>query len=257
MLIPQRFHTTCPNCSHRIRLSSAAGFRSKQLGVYCHCAFCSNEWLFRGEAEACDESELFNTSSNPIVQTLRDEKESDSFRSGKVNGFTVSIIDNDPRMRRFLQRLLQNDEVNLWTFASSEEFLQSGVWSRPGCLVLDVNLPGMDGVELQQELNLREIPLPVIFLTDHKDNSTKLQCLRNGAFGFFEKPCQPAAFRLRVQQALELSQSLHESRERRPVQMRAGLETQSRSDSFLNTNFIRSEHSSTSLIPNSTENCAT
>lgn len=100
----------------------------------------------------------------------------------------VYVVDDDEAMRDSLRWLLESAGYRVMAYASAERFLAA---FRPGhavCLVLDVRMPGLSGLELQQELNRRDAALPTIFITGHGDVPMAVEALKNGAFHFLEKP---------------------------------------------------------------------
>jgi FixJ family two-component response regulator len=101
---------------------------------------------------------------------------------------TVFVVDDDPGMRRSLSWLLQSVSLQVETFASGEEFLAAYDPGRPGCLLLDVRMPGMSGVQLQVELARRRATLPIIFLSGYAEVRTAVRTLKMGAVDFLEKP---------------------------------------------------------------------
>ncbi len=105
-----------------------------------------------------------------------------------ANGRTIYVVDDDEAMRDSLRWLLESAGYRVASYASAERFLAA---YRPGyctCLVLDVRMPGLTGLELQQELNRRGAGLPIIFVTGHGDVPMAVDALKNGAFHFLEKP---------------------------------------------------------------------
>ena len=101
---------------------------------------------------------------------------------------TVSVVDDDESMRRMLSRGIQAAGFDVAVFNSAEEFLDSGNPSNSDCLVLDVDLPGMTGIELQQHLNESGTDISIIFMSGHADDRIKKRALEAGAAGFFSKP---------------------------------------------------------------------
>jgi len=102
---------------------------------------------------------------------------------------TVYIVDDDASVRGSLERLLRSDGRDAKAFASAREFLESPAPDRPSCLVLDVCMPGMDGIELQETLNSIEArAIPIIFITGHGDVPTSVRAMKNGAVDFLAKP---------------------------------------------------------------------
>ena len=100
----------------------------------------------------------------------------------------VAIVDDDERMRAALLGLLRAAGLEAQTFASAEEFLESGEPQRCGCLIADIRMPGMSGLDLQAKLNAEQIRIPVIFITAHGDEQMRMQALRSGAVEFLAKP---------------------------------------------------------------------
>jgi FixJ family two-component response regulator len=101
---------------------------------------------------------------------------------------TVLVIDDDPSVLKSLARLLRSIELNVATFASPQEFLEQFEPGIHGCLVLDVAMPNLNGLELQQELAARGNELPVIFLTGQGDIPMSVQAMKQGAVDFLTKP---------------------------------------------------------------------
>src|SRR5262249_2101779 len=100
----------------------------------------------------------------------------------------ISVVDDDPSMSRMLCRAIKAAGMNVDTFGSAEEFLDSAASRASACLILDVNLPGMSGLELQQLLNASRLEVPIIFMSAQADEATQLRALKAGAAGFLRKP---------------------------------------------------------------------
>ena len=115
---------------------------------------------------------------------------------------TVFIVDDDAGVRSSIRILLKSIGQNAVPFPSAQEFLQSYRIEQPGCLVLDIRMPGMSGLELQLELNKRGAVIPVIFITGHGDIPMAVEAMRHGAFDFAQKPFRDQDLIDRVQQAL-------------------------------------------------------
>ena len=111
-------------------------------------------------------------------------------RAGKVK--VVSIVDDDESFRGALQRLLKSAGFPVRSFASAEEFLKSGQQHDTGCLISDIRMPGMSGLDLQAKLNADHCPIPTIFITAHGDEKMRLQAMRGGAVKFLAKPFDDA-----------------------------------------------------------------
>ena len=115
---------------------------------------------------------------------------------------TAFVVDDDDAVRNSLRLLLKSLGLATQAMASAAEFLQTYQPSQPGCLVLDVRMPGMSGLELQQELNLRGAILPVIFITGHGDIPMAVEAMQQGAFDFLQKPFREQELIDRIQRAL-------------------------------------------------------
>ena len=115
----------------------------------------------------------------------------------------VFVVDDDESVRESLQYLLRSVGLECQAFASAAEFL--GIYDRaqPGCLVLDVRMPGLSGPELQRLLNLRGAIIPVIFITGHGDISMAVDAMQQGASDFLQKPFRDQDLIDRIQRALE------------------------------------------------------
>ena len=100
----------------------------------------------------------------------------------------VAIVDDDELMRGALQGLLKEAGLPTRLFASAEEFLDSGQPRQCACLIADIRMPGMSGLDLQAKLNAEQIRIPIIFITAHGDEHMRMQALRSGAVEFLAKP---------------------------------------------------------------------
>ena len=115
----------------------------------------------------------------------------------------VAIVDDDDLMRSALQGLLKSVGLPAQAFASAEEFLKSGQQNQVGCLVADIRMPGMSGLELQAKLNADQCRIPTIFITAHGDEKMRMQALRAGAVEFMAKPFDDEVLLESVRVALE------------------------------------------------------
>ena len=106
--------------------------------------------------------------------------------------FIVMIVDDDESMRRAARRLIKSSGFAVETFASAEDFLGSGRLDATACLVLDVQMPGLNGLELQSRLISEGHQIPIIFITAFDDENVRAQALRAGAIGFLVKPFEEA-----------------------------------------------------------------
>jgi FixJ family two-component response regulator len=100
----------------------------------------------------------------------------------------VVIVDDDESMRNALRGLMKEVGLPAQTFASAEEFLALGLLQQTGCVIADIRMPGMSGLELQARLKAEHRNIPIIFITGHGDEKMRLQALRAGAVEFLSKP---------------------------------------------------------------------
>jgi FixJ family two-component response regulator len=114
----------------------------------------------------------------------------------------VAIVDDDDSMRSALQGLLKAVGLPAQAFASGEEFLKSGQRQHTACLIADIRMPGMSGLELQAQLNADHCRIPIIFITAHGDEKMRMQALRAGAVEFMAKPFNDEALLESVRAAL-------------------------------------------------------
>jgi RNA polymerase sigma factor (sigma-70 family) len=128
---------------------------------------------------------------------------------------TVHVVDDHPAVRASLTELLNSAGLPVRAFASASEFLEAWRDDWAGCLLLDVRLPGMSGLELQEELRARGVELPVIIVTGHGDVPMAVRALTAGALDFLEKPCQEPALLVAVRRALARDEANRQARSRR------------------------------------------
>jgi len=100
----------------------------------------------------------------------------------------VAIIEDDESYRLAVRRLLKSAGFSVQSFASAEDFLNSGEQRETGCLIADIRMPGMSGLDLQSKLNSDHCPIPTIFVTAHGDEKMRLRAMRGGAVKFLAKP---------------------------------------------------------------------
>jgi FixJ family two-component response regulator len=100
----------------------------------------------------------------------------------------VVVIEDDESYRVAVQRLLKSAGISAQSFGSAEAFLSSGQQHETGCLIADIRMPGMSGLDLQSKLNSDHCPIPTIFITAHGDEKMRLQAMRGGAVKFLAKP---------------------------------------------------------------------
>jgi FixJ family two-component response regulator len=115
----------------------------------------------------------------------------------------VFVVDDDISMREALSSLIRSAGFNVLTFASSKEFLTRGQTDVPACLVLDVRLPGMGGLELQRELTAANNPIPIIFITAHGDIPMSVRAMKAGAIEFLPKPFRDEDLLDAIRQAIQ------------------------------------------------------
>lgn len=117
----------------------------------------------------------------------------------------ISVVDDDESVRRSTRALLRSVGYNVKTFASAELFVASGALRETKCLVLDIRLPGIDGLELQLLLNKARSCVPIIFVTAHDDKGYRERAITAGAANFFRKPFGAQAFIAAIQAAVVAS----------------------------------------------------
>ncbi|HYO83091.1 MAG TPA: response regulator [Bryobacteraceae bacterium] len=115
----------------------------------------------------------------------------------------VVIVDDDESVRSALQGLMKSLDLPVKAFASAEEFLASGQQSGTRCLITDLRMPGMSGLELQSVLNAARCSVPTIFITAHGDEQAKAQALRAGAVAFVTKPFDDTTLITTIREVLE------------------------------------------------------
>ena len=120
-----------------------------------------------------------------------------------VNRPTVFVVDDDAAMRVAIQGLLKSVGLRSETFGSAEEFLRNKRPDGPSCLVLDVSLPGVNGLELQRELADAGVRIPIIFITGHGDIPMTVKAMKSGAVEFLTKPFQDQELLDAIHQALD------------------------------------------------------
>jgi FixJ family two-component response regulator len=124
----------------------------------------------------------------------------------------VFIVDDDAAVRRSLDNLIRSVGLRAETFASAQEFLSSKRPEVPGCLVLDVRLPGLSGLDLQKRMAEADMEIPIIFITGHGDIPMTVQAMKGGAVEFLTKPFREQDLLDAIQQALERDSQAREQR---------------------------------------------
>jgi len=127
---------------------------------------------------------------------------------------TVFIVDDDAAIRIAMQALMDSVNMEHEIFGSADEFLENVSDQRPGCLVLDIRMPGLGGLELQEELIKRKSTLPIIFITGHGDVPMAVEAMQKGAVDFIQKPFRDQELLDRIREALATDE------ERREIQQR-------------------------------------
>lgn len=125
-------------------------------------------------------------------------------RKGKASEYPlVSIVDDDVSVRRSAQRLLSSSGLRAEAFASAEEFLQSGLVDETACLLLDVSMPGMNGLELQRRLAETARQIPIIFISARASEDEERRALQAGAAKFLHKPASKEVLLQAIRAALD------------------------------------------------------
>jgi FixJ family two-component response regulator len=125
---------------------------------------------------------------------------------------TVFVVDDELSVRKALLRLLRLSGLNAVAFASAQEFFECHDPSTPGCLVLDLAMPGLNGLELQEALAARDSLLPIIFVTGHGDLSSGVTAMKRGAVDFLTKPVDAADLIKTVSRAIEMDRVARQAR---------------------------------------------
>ena len=127
---------------------------------------------------------------------------------------TIYVVDDDPSMLRSIKRLLSGMGFQVATFSSAHEFLDNySEEEAPSCLILDVSLPDISGISLQEELITRGIDLPIVFITGHGDIPMSVKAMKQGAVDFLPKPFQEKDLLAAISQAVEKDLAAHQEKE--------------------------------------------
>lgn len=124
----------------------------------------------------------------------------------------IFIIDDDPSVRKSLTRLLRSCGLESESFDSAEAFLERERYEGVGCIILDIRMPGLSGMALQEELLKADRPMPVIFITGHGDIPMSVQAMKKGAVDFLPKPFDDDQLQEAVGRAVEKSKELNAAR---------------------------------------------
>lgn len=129
----------------------------------------------------------------------------------------VYLIDDDPSVRKLLEMSLGVHGFPVQAFSSAEAFLASDWINLAGCILLDVEMPGMNGLQLQQVLRDRDVSIPIIFVTGHADVPRSVEALKGGAFDFLEKPFSQEALVASIEQAFATDLEHRNNREQQSL----------------------------------------
>jgi FixJ family two-component response regulator len=124
----------------------------------------------------------------------------------------VYVVDDDEGIRKSIESLIRSVGLSVQTFESAQDFLGAQKMAAPGCLVLDVRLPGLSGLDLQSELAKAEIYTPIVFITGHGDIPMSVRAIKAGAVEFLTKPFRDQDLLDAIQQAIERDQVLRQER---------------------------------------------
>src|SRR6059036_323526 len=124
----------------------------------------------------------------------------------------VFVVDDDPSVRRAIQRLVESIGLQVELFASAQEFLRSKRPDAPSCLVLDIRLPGISGLDFQRQLAEANIHIPIIFITAHGDIPMTVRAMKAGAVEFLTKPFRSRGLLDAIRAALERDRAAHKER---------------------------------------------
>jgi FixJ family two-component response regulator len=117
----------------------------------------------------------------------------------------IAVVDDDEAIREAVQSLLRSVGLRAAVFASAEDFLRSGQLQATACLIIDVRMPGMSGLELQRQLAAAKCPMPIVFITAHGDEEARARALQAGAVDFLYKPFSDEVLLRAVRAALQSS----------------------------------------------------
>jgi RNA polymerase sigma factor (sigma-70 family) len=130
---------------------------------------------------------------------------------------TVFIVDDDAAIRRALERLIRSVGLEVETFASAKEFLDRDPPEGPACIVTDVRMPGLSGLDLQKELSSSGLDLPVILITGHGTVPMSVRAMKAGAVDFLQKPVDDQVLLDTIHQAIEQDQRTRKERDQRNI----------------------------------------
>ena len=128
----------------------------------------------------------------------------------------IAIVDDDTSVQTALQDLIESEGLSTLCFGSAEQFLDSGAQRKAACLIADIRMPGMSGLELQARLKADRCRIPIIFITAHGDAKMRIQAMRDGAVEFLTKPFDNAVLLETVHAAVENHAKALEPRDSNP-----------------------------------------
>jgi two-component system response regulator FixJ len=163
-----------------------------------------------------DHSTVSETRNNAaiLVQSAAQQPDTDIMAQNQEKQPTVFIVDDDPAIRFAMQALMDSVNIEHEIYASGDEFLQGVDDHRAGCLVLDIRMPGLGGLELQDELIKRGSTLPIIFITGHGDVPMAVDAMQKGAVDFIQKPFRDQDLLDRIREALKTDQERREEQKK-------------------------------------------
>jgi FixJ family two-component response regulator len=123
--------------------------------------------------------------------------------SSEQSSRLIAIVDDDKSVQSALQDLIESEGLSTLCFGSAEQFLDSSAQHKAGCLIADIRMPGMSGLELQAKLKADRCRIPIIFITAHGDAKMRIQAMRDGAVEFLTKPFDNAVLLETVHAAVE------------------------------------------------------
>ena len=124
-------------------------------------------------------------------------------QSAALDAALIAIVEDDPWVRKSLDRLIKAEGFRTITFACAEDFLNTEDRQQTHCLILDLRLPGMNGLELQHHLMIKQERIPIVFVTAHDEPEIRLRAMQAGAFAFFSKPVNDEALVSTVRSAIK------------------------------------------------------
>jgi FixJ family two-component response regulator len=151
---------------------------------------------------ACDQAPVPTRASDGIVQYFVTRKGPAAMAHSLGEPPTVFVIDDDDNLRASIASLLKSEGLRAETFTSVEEFLSRGRSDGPGCLVIDVKLPGMTGFAAQRQLSDAGLQFPTVFISGYDDKATMARAMKSGAVAFLRKPFEVQDLLNAVQEAL-------------------------------------------------------